>query len=114
MHSFEVHSNESACRKKVRLGLEQVPYDICVSNWITYGKKQTVTWHVNDFKSIHVNPKVNDKFTEWCEENYGSDNLGNVKVVRGKIHNYLVMIMDFTQEGALNIDMKYYIELVLE
>ena len=24
MHCFEVHSNESACRKKVRLGLEQV------------------------------------------------------------------------------------------
>ena len=24
MHIFEVHSNESACRKKVRLGLEQV------------------------------------------------------------------------------------------
>ena len=28
MHSFEVHSNESACRKKVRLGLEQVKYCI--------------------------------------------------------------------------------------
>ena len=26
MHSFEVHSNESACRKNVRLGLEQVIY----------------------------------------------------------------------------------------
>ena len=26
-HSFEVHSNESACRKKVRLGLEQVIYN---------------------------------------------------------------------------------------
>ena len=24
MHSFEVHSNQRACRKKVRLGLEQV------------------------------------------------------------------------------------------
>ena len=24
IHSFEVHSNESACRKKVRLGLDQV------------------------------------------------------------------------------------------
>ena len=24
MHIFEVHSNENACRKKVRLGLEQV------------------------------------------------------------------------------------------
>ena len=26
MYSFEVHSNESACRKKVHLGLEQVNY----------------------------------------------------------------------------------------
>ena len=26
MHSFELHSNESACRKKGRLGLEQVMY----------------------------------------------------------------------------------------
>ena len=32
MHSFGVHSNESACRKKVRLGLEQVIYGI-VSNF---------------------------------------------------------------------------------
>ena len=24
MHSFEVHSNESACRKSGRLGLEQI------------------------------------------------------------------------------------------
>ena len=28
MHSFEVHSNESACRKKVRFGLEQVSVGI--------------------------------------------------------------------------------------
>ena len=28
MHGFEVHSNESACRKKVRLGLEQVLRDL--------------------------------------------------------------------------------------
>ena len=27
MHSFEVHWNESVCRKKVRLGLEQVIWD---------------------------------------------------------------------------------------
>ena len=30
MHSFEVHLNESACRKKVRLGLEQVR---CPLHW---------------------------------------------------------------------------------
>ena len=38
-----------------------------------YGKKQTVTWHFDDLKSIHVNPKVNDEFVKWCEKTYGSD-----------------------------------------
>ena len=30
MHSFEVHSNESVCRKSGHLGLEQVYIDTCV------------------------------------------------------------------------------------
>ena len=34
--------------------------------------------------------------------------------MRGKIHDYLGMIMDFTQEGALNIDTKHYIKGMLE
>jgi hypothetical protein len=65
-------------------------------------------------KSSHVDSKVNDNFTEWCEATYGSDDLGHVKVVRGKIHDYLAMILDFTEDGALKIDMRYYIEGMLE
>jgi hypothetical protein len=61
-----------------------------------------------------VDPQVNEEFAKWCENTYGSDDLGHVKVVRGKVHNYLAMIMDFTQAGALIIDMKYYIEGMLE
>ena len=57
---------------------------------------------------------MNDKFTEWFKETYGSDNLGNVKFVRGKIHDYLGVVMYFTQEGVLKIDMKYYIKGILE
>ena len=79
-----------------------------------YGKKQTVTWHVDDLKSSHVYPKVNDELVEWREETYGSENSGHVNIVRGKIHDYIVMIMDFTQESDLKIDMKYYIEEMLE
>ena len=65
MHSFEVHSNESACRKSGHLGLEQVSkdfdsstgfifihviYDVfndsCVTKSITEGLfEQTVTLH---------------------------------------------------------------------
>ena len=47
-----------------------------------------------------MNPKVNDDFAQWCETTYGSDDLGHVKVVRGKVHDYLAMIMDYTQDGV--------------
>ena len=79
-----------------------------------YCKQQTVTFHVNDLKYSHVNPKVNDEFVEWCEETYQSDYLDHLKIHERKNHDYLGMIMDFTQEGALNIDMMYYIKVMLE
>jgi hypothetical protein len=96
------------------IGFEVNPYDICVANRMVEGKQHTVTWHVDDLKASHENPKVNDEFAEWCEKTYGSDELGHVKVVRGKVHDYLAMIMDFTQEGALKIDMRYYIKGMIE
>ena len=44
MHSFEVHSNESACRKSGRLGLEQVIYlSIRVAQIFTIA--QAVSYH---------------------------------------------------------------------
>jgi hypothetical protein len=105
--------------KKFRKDIEAIgfkvnPYDICVANRTVNGKQQTLTWHVDDLKSSHVNPKVNDDFAEWCKITYGSDDLGHVLAVRGKIHDYLAMILDFTQDGALKIDMKYYIQGMLE
>ena len=39
-----------------------ITYNICVTNQIKSGKKQTVTWHVNDLKSSHIDTKVNEKF----------------------------------------------------
>ena len=47
MHSFEVHSNESACRKKVRLGLEQVNYKL----------KFIIINSYEHFKLIELTPK---------------------------------------------------------
>jgi hypothetical protein len=96
------------------IGFEVNPYDICVANQKVNGKQQAVTWHVDDLKSSHVDSKVNDNFAEWCETTYGSDDLGHVKLVRGKIHDYLAMILDFTDDGALKIDMIYYLKGMLE
>jgi hypothetical protein len=56
-----------------------------------------------------VDPKVNDEFHVWCENIYGSNKVGHVKVVRGKKHNYLAMILDFSTPGAMKLDMRYYI-----
>ena len=80
--------------KKFRKDIESIgfkvnPYGICVANQIVNGKQHMVTWHVDNLKSSHVDPKVNDDFHIWCEKTYGSDKIGHVKVVRGKKHDYL-------------------------
>ena len=55
-------------RKEIEgIGFEFNPYNICVANRMKSGKQQTVTWHVDYFKSRHVDHRVNDEFTEWCE-----------------------------------------------
>ena len=92
------------------IGFQVNPYDICVANQIKSVNQQTVTNIVDYLKYRNVVPKINDKFVECCEETYVSDRLGHFKVARGKIHDYLGMIVDFTQEGTLKIDMKYYIK----
>jgi hypothetical protein len=96
------------------IGFEVNPYDICVANRRVNGKQQTVTWHDDDLKSSHVDSRVNDNFAQWCENTYGSDDLGHVKVVRGKIQDYLGMILDFTDNGAMKVDMVYYIKGMFE
>jgi hypothetical protein len=92
------------------IGFEVNPYDICVANRKVNGKQQTVTWHVDDLKSSHIDSRVSDNFAQWCEKTYGSDDLGHVKVVRGKTHDYLGMILDITDNGAMKVDMVYYIK----
>jgi hypothetical protein len=96
------------------IGFEVDPYDICVANRKVNGKQQTVTWHVDDLKSSHIDSRVNGNFAQWCKKTYGSDDLGHVKVVRGKTHDYLGMILDFTDDGAMKVDMIYYIKGMLE
>ena len=73
------------------------PYDACVANKIINNKQHTLTWHVDDVKSAHVSPKVNDEFAIWWEEKYGSDDLGHVTVTRGKRNDYLGMTLDYSK-----------------
>ncbi|MGC8483977.1 MAG: hypothetical protein ACP5OE_10090, partial [Thermodesulfobium sp.] len=94
--------------KKFRSGLEQEgsiinPYDPCVANSEANKKQQTMRFHVDDLISSHVDAKVNDKFEIWLNKMYGSH--GKVKTTRGKVHDYLGMVFDFSEEGKVKVDM---------
>jgi hypothetical protein len=102
-------------RKDVEsIGFKVNPYDPCVANRYINGKQHTITWHVDDVKSSHVDPKVNDDFHAWLEQMYGDPNIGQVKAVRGKRHEYLGMVLDFTQPGKVMIDMTDYVKKMTE
>lgn len=52
-------------RRETRdIGFKVNPYNICVSKKMKYSKQQKFTWHVDDWKPIHENTKVNDKLAE--------------------------------------------------
>jgi hypothetical protein len=99
--------------KKFQKDLEEIgfivnPYDPCVANRMVKGKQHTVTWHVDDLKSSHVDLKVNNKFLAWLQEKYASDKIGEIKAMRGKKHDYLAITLDFTTPGVLKVDMTSY------
>ena len=96
------------------VGFKINPYDVCVANRNVHDNQHTIVWHVDDDKSSHVDSKVNDEFYDWTESKYGSDEIGHVTVTRGKKHDYLGMILDYRQTGALKNDMRYYIDAMLE
>ena len=96
------------------IGFEINPYDPCVANRIVNNKQHTVTWHVDDLKSSHVDPRVNNKFHKWLEKTYGEDGIGEVKCTRGNIHDYLAMGLDFSLSGALRLNMVPYVKGMCE
>ena len=101
--------------KKLRKDLESIgfimnPYDPCVANRKIKGSQQTLVWHVDDIKSSHMDPRVNDEFLLWLKRQYGNEGLGEVKYTRGMYHEYLGMTLDYSEQGKLRIDMREYIK----
>ena len=81
--------------KKIRYDLEEVRfsvnlYDICVANQIVQGTQHTVVWHIDDIKSSHMLPEVNDQFLKWLNNKYASDRIGKVKSTWSKICKGLI------------------------
>jgi hypothetical protein len=72
----------------------------------------TVCWHVDDLKVSHVDLSEVTKFGQWLSRTYGI--AVAVAEHRGKVHDYLGMILDFTMEGCVIINMTEYIKTILD
>lgn len=103
--------------KKFRKDIESIGFKVnlynpCVANRIVNSKQHIVTWHVlDDLMSSHVDPKVNDESLNWLKSKYASDEIGEVKAVRGHRQDYSAMVLDYLRPGVLKVDITNYVQL---
>ena len=69
----------------------------------------TVCWHFDDLKVSHANATKVTKSGEWLNTTY----VVSVVSHRGKVHNYLGMILDFSCDGKVIINMMEYISSII-
>jgi hypothetical protein len=79
-------------------------------------KQSTICFHVDDCKISCKSAKVNDDTIKWLRRDYESiftDGSGEMKVARGKVHKYLGMKLEFTNDGVVKVTMIDYIDEVI-
>ena len=82
------------CDNLEGIGFVFNPCDPCVANCFVKGSQQSVRFHVDDLKSSHLSPRVNNLFLVWLNKLYGSH--GEVTATRGKVHEYLGMNFNYS------------------
>jgi hypothetical protein len=85
------------------------PYHPCVAKKTIDGSQFTLTWHVDDIKMSHKDPKEVTKVIDWMKAIYGD----NMHVSREPVHDYLGMTLDYTMKGEVKVTMVDYLKGVL-
>ena len=70
----------------------------------------TVVWHVDELKVFHKDLFEVTKFYQYLSTIYGN----KLKLHRVKIHDWLVMDLDYSDTGVVNISMIKYLQKVLD
>jgi len=93
-------------------GFEINRYEPCVANKNINGKQCTITWHVDDLKISHVDEQVVLSVIRQLNNKYGKVSPLSYNI--GKKHNYLGMLIDYSENGHVKIDMRDYITRILD
>jgi hypothetical protein len=88
-------------------GFKVNPYDWCAANKMINGKQCTVVWHVDNLKISHVDPDVVSGIIELLSKEFGKE--APLTVTCGKIHDYLGMTIDYSEDGKSKSSMQDYI-----
>jgi hypothetical protein len=88
-------------------GFERNPYDFCVVNKMVNGKQFSIVWYVDDLKLSHVDSSVVEDMIDTIKREFGKEL--DVTVRRGKVHDYLGIQFDFSEEGKVIMTMNDYI-----
>jgi hypothetical protein len=81
-----------------------------MTNKIIDGNQFTITWHVKDLKLSHRDETEVTKLNKWLKSIYGQD----MRVSRGKKHDYLGMDLEYTIPGEVEVTMVKYLKGVIE
>jgi hypothetical protein len=90
-------------------GFELNPYATCVANKMINDKQFTMVWHVDNIKMSHEEEKEITQMITWLKSIYGDD----MRVSRGRVHDYLGMTLDFTKKGEVKVTMFDYLRGVI-
>ena len=102
------------CKDLEEIGFKFNPHDACVANKKVQGRRLTVCFHVDDLKVSHVITRVVDDFIQWAVWKYGDPEIGDLKITRGKKHDFLAMHLDYSVDGEVRIDMRDYINQMVD
>ena len=84
-------------------------YDPWVVNNMIGGKQLTITWNVDYLKLSHVDKKVVEEMIERMKGIYGQ----YMRISRGKKHDYLRMILDFSVRVKVAVTMVDYLKGII-
>ena len=88
------------------------PYDWCVANKIINEKQCTILWHVDDLKISHCDSNIVTSVISQIEDEFGRE--APITKTRGKIHDYLGMVLDYSIPGKVKICMFDYIKKLID
>ena len=79
-----------------------------MANNTVNGKQITVVWHVDDLKISHDNGDTVDALIRKLSKQYGKE--VDLKIHRGKVHEYLGKKLDYHEQGKVKVEMTYYMK----